>query len=133
MLYPAFIAKDETGAFPVFFPGLPGCFSHAESLPEAAANAVDALLVYAACSDAMPAPLDLEQAIAEIAQDKDLSALSGVWLMVPLLRDDGRIVRANISVSGGMLEAIDDAAKRRGVTRSAFLVEAAREKIAREG
>jgi predicted RNase H-like HicB family nuclease len=133
MLYPAFIAKDETGAYPVFFPGLPGCFSHGASLPEAAANAVDALAVYAACSDAIPAPLDLERAGAALVKDGDASGLPGAWLMVPLLRDDGRIVRANISASAGMLETIDEAAKRRRVTRSSFLVEAAREKIAREG
>jgi metal-responsive CopG/Arc/MetJ family transcriptional regulator len=42
-------------------------------------------------------------------------------------------MRANISLDAGMLEAIDAAAKRRGVTRSAYLVSAAKQKILAEG
>jgi metal-responsive CopG/Arc/MetJ family transcriptional regulator len=38
-------------------------------------------------------------------------------------------VRANLSLDAGLLDAIDDAAKAHGLTRSAFLASAAREKI----
>ena len=51
--------------------------------------------------------------------------------MVPLLLDKGRPTRANISIDAGLLEAIDAAAKQRGLTRSAFLASAARDKIAK--
>ncbi len=50
--------------------------------------------------------------------------------MVPLLMESGRSVKANISLDQGLLEAIDEAAKRIGVTRSSFLASAARDKIA---
>ena len=53
--------------------------------------------------------------------------------LVPLVRDSGRPVKANLSLDAGLLEAIDDAARAIGLTRSAFLVSAARDKIAREG
>ena len=49
--------------------------------------------------------------------------------MVPLLLDTGRLARANISIDAGRLADIDEAARLRGVTRSAFLAAAAREKI----
>jgi metal-responsive CopG/Arc/MetJ family transcriptional regulator len=38
-------------------------------------------------------------------------------------------VRANITIDAGLLESIDREAKLRGLTRSAFLASAAREKI----
>jgi len=44
--------------------------------------------------------------------------------------DDGRTVRANLTFDAGLLRAIDVAATQRGLTRSAFLASAAREKIA---
>jgi hypothetical protein len=49
---------------------------------------------------------------------------------IPLIIDKGRAVRANLSFDAGMLEAIDAEAKRRGLTRSAFLSSAALDKIA---
>jgi hypothetical protein len=49
--------------------------------------------------------------------------------MIPLILDRARPVKANISLDAGLLEAIDDEAKRRGLTRSAFLVSAAIDKI----
>jgi hypothetical protein len=53
--------------------------------------------------------------------------------VVPLLIDSGRSVKANLSLDTGLLAAIDDAAAARGLTRSAFLSTAAREKISAEG
>jgi hypothetical protein len=50
-------------------------------------------------------------------------------VMIPLILDKGRQVKASISVNAGLLEAIDEEAKRRGLTRSAFLVGAAIDKI----
>lgn len=52
--------------------------------------------------------------------------------MLPLLRDSGRPVRANLSLDAALLEAIDEAAMARGLTRSAFIASAAREKIMAE-
>ena len=50
-------------------------------------------------------------------------------VMIPLLLDTGRTARANISLDTALLDAIDAAAKERGLSRSAFLASAAREKI----
>lgn len=48
---------------------------------------------------------------------------------IPLILETGRLTRANISLDDGILAAIDAEAERRGVTRSAFLRSAARDKI----
>ena len=48
-------------------------------------------------------------------------------------RDMGRPAKANLSLDVGLLAAIDEAAAARGLTRSAFLASAAREKIKSEG
>lgn len=54
----------------------------------------------------------------------------GAFLMrVPFIEDDTRIVRANVTFEKGMLDAIDMAARERGLTRSAFLASAARKEI----
>ena len=68
----------------------------------------------------------------------DLRA-SGEWgntpaaVLIPLLLDSGRTVRANLTFDAGLLAAIDQEAKLRGLTRSAFLASAAREKIGAGG
>lgn len=49
--------------------------------------------------------------------------------IVPLLRDAGRPAKANLSLDAGLLQAIDEAAEAHGLTRSAFIASAAREKI----
>ena len=51
-------------------------------------------------------------------------------MLVPLLADPGRTVRVNVTVERGLLSQIDEAAEARGLTRSGFLAQAAREKIA---
>lgn len=46
-----------------------------------------------------------------------------------MVLDAGRSVRANLTMHAGLLEAIDTAAVRAGITRSAFIANAAREKL----
>jgi hypothetical protein len=50
-------------------------------------------------------------------------------VMIPLLLDSGRTVRAKVSRDAALLDAIDAVAKERGLSRSAFLASAARERI----
>jgi hypothetical protein len=50
-------------------------------------------------------------------------------VIVPVVLDAGRTVRANLTFDAGLLEAIDAEASRRGLTRSAFLASAARERL----
>jgi hypothetical protein len=58
------------------------------------------------------------------ACEADAIASASVLAIVPLVRDAGRPVKANLSLDAGLLAAIEEAAAARGLTRSAFLASA---------
>ena len=53
-----------------------------------------------------------------------------IVLSLPVYLDGGRPTRVNVSMEAWLVAEIDEAARRRGLTRSAFLASAARDKIA---
>ena len=124
----AVVHKDADSAFGVEFPDLPGCFSAADDLENILPNACEALELWFEDAAAV-VPMRLDQVQAQVA--KELAA--GAFIVaVPWIRQTGRIVRANISLDRGMLDAIDKAAAERSLTRSAFLADAARKVIERQ-
>lgn len=77
-------------------------------------------------------PLPKPRTPEKIRKDPEIAELlstGGFMVSVPLVLDIGRPARANISLDAGLLSAIDEEARRQGVTRSAFLAAAARDKI----
>lgn len=126
----ALVHKDQDSAYGVQFPDIRGCYSAADDMADIVPNAIEALSLYA--EDAgLPKPRSIEQ----VRADKDVAAelASGAFLIaVPLIENDAKVVRANITVELGMLKAIDAVAKSRKLTRSAFLAQAARHEIERE-
>lgn len=121
----AVVDKDESSAFGVRFPDLPGCHSAADCEEDLLPNACEALeLWFEDSEDVVPRRLDdiREEAAEDIARGAFIIA-------VPRIRRAGRQVRANISLDKGMLDAIDRAAAERHLTRSAFLADAARNEI----
>jgi predicted RNase H-like HicB family nuclease len=121
----AVVHKDADSAFGIHFPDVPGCFSAADSLDDTMANAAEALALYFE-DQAVPEPRSLEEIREEVAAD---IADGAILLAVPLVQSRGKMVRANISIDRGTLDAIDAAAHARGLTRSAFLADAARNEI----
>lgn len=121
----AVVDKEPHSAFGIRFPEVPGCFSAADRLEDVVPNAVEALsLWFEDAPVAEPEGLDRVRAAAAA----ELAA--GAFLVaVPLIENAGRLVRANISLDRGTLAAIDATAEARGLTRSAFLAEAARREI----
>ena len=84
----------------------------------------------------MARPCPHPASFEEIAKEPDVAEAlreGAALAIVPLLIETGRPVKANLSLDAWLLAAIDDAAAARGLTRSAFLSSAAREKIAAEG
>lgn len=126
------ILDGEPGAFGVSFPDCPGCVAMGETETDAVNNAIEALSEWA--HDAreageLPQPSDIKA----LRRDPDVNATiaeGGIFFAVPLIIESGKPVKANISLDQGLLDEIDAAAKRSGLTRSAFLASAAREKIA---
>ena len=123
----AVVHKDAESCFGVHFPDVPGCFSAGETVDEAVANATEALSLHLE-GEAVPDAHSLEA----IRQDPDIAgniAEGALLIAVPFIENDSRTVRANITMEAGLLRAVDEAAKRRGITRSAFLAGAARREI----
>jgi hypothetical protein len=54
-------------------------------------------------------------------ETKEATDAGAVLALVPLILDSGRPAKANLSIDSGLLDAIDEAAKRLGGTRSAYL------------
>jgi predicted RNase H-like HicB family nuclease len=124
------------GAYGIVVPDLPGCTAAGATTAEVLTNAIEAVRDW--ISDAredgeeIPEPRDmlaLKHADEDVAEALQRGA---AFVMIPVLMDSGRSAKANLSLDSGLLEAIDDAAKAHGLTRSSFIATAAREKIAHE-
>ena len=128
------VVDGKPGAYGVVVPDLPGCTSGGKTVDAALRNAVEAVRLWAedarAEGEAMPRPRTIE-AIRRDSRVAAALAECAVLAVVPLLLDAGRPAKANLSVDAGLLEAIDEAAEAHGLTRSAFIASAAREKITR--
>lgn len=132
MHYVAVIEKDPDSAFGVWFPDVEGCFSAGDTLEEAVANAATALRQHTEALESAGRRLPAARNADEVLRDKDVKKsirVGAVLFAVTLLADAGRTVRINISLDKALVDQIDTAAEKRGVTRSAFLAQAAREKI----
>jgi predicted RNase H-like HicB family nuclease len=115
----------------VRFPDLPGCYGGGASPEAAIEDGVSALREYAEHQIRSGYTLPQPRLTAEIISGDELDVSAGeTAFLVPLFLDDARTVKANVTLDAGLLKAIDAEAKLRGLTRSAFLASAAREKIA---
>ena len=127
--YLGIVHKDPDSGYGIHFPDVPGCFSVADELDEIIPNAIEALSLYATDGQ-LPGPRRLETLRKDPSVAEDLAA--GAFLMaIPLIENDAQVVRANITMEAGILRAIDETAKARGLSRSAFLAQAARQAIER--
>ena len=128
------VIDGERGAYGASFPDCPGSTAMGETQDEAIANAGEALREWMADRLAAGLPAPAARSADELLDSSDTDGYRSFTLAaVPLLLDEGRAVRVNLSLDAGALAMIDAAAKRRGITRSAFLVSAARHKIEAEG
>lgn len=127
------IVDGVPGAYGVSFPDAPGCTAMGDTVDDAIKAAGAALAEWSADVLADGGTLLSPRTIEELRHDEDVLAIfaegPALFAVVPLVINSGKPARANISLDTGLLQAIDDAADRLGLTRSAFLATAAREKI----
>ena len=121
MHYVAVIDKDPGSAYGIQFPEVPGCFSAADRFEEIVPNAIEALSLFFEDGEPMP-PRGLEAVRDEVAGS---IAEGAVLMMIPYVGDRKRFVRVNLSLEKGFLDTLDEAARMRGMTRSAFIQKAA--------
>jgi len=125
--YFALVHQDGESAYGVQFPDVPGCFSASDDLEDLIANASEALALHLEGE-----PLPHARSLAALRSDQDVAEelAGGAFLVaVPLISLSGRTVKANITMDAGLLDAVDQTAKSRGLTRSAYLADLARRDI----
>ena len=130
MRYVSFIHRDEAG-YGVSFPDFPGCVSAGDTVDDAVLQGSEALAFHVEGLVEDGEPIPAPRSIDAIKADPDLAEWrrGADFVLVPLLLDRGSSRRVNISLDRGLLEAIDDEARQRRMTRSAFLATAARHEI----
>ncbi|MCY4488879.1 MAG: type II toxin-antitoxin system HicB family antitoxin [Deltaproteobacteria bacterium] len=113
--YPALI-DGRKGAYGVTFPDLPGIVAMGKSIDEAMLNAEEALRDYAIETEkddgALITPSDPERVEPEGGQ---------TLVSIPLIRLSGRSVRRHMTLDEGVAAFIDSEARRRGMTRTAYV------------
>lgn len=125
--YIAIVHQDEGSAFGVQFPDVPGCFSAADDMDVLLSNASEALALHLEDEEVpMARPLEVIRTLPEVKQE----LAEGAFLIaVPHISLAGRKVKANITLDAGLLDAIDQTAGERGLTRSSFFASLARREI----
>ncbi len=130
MRYVSLIHRNDAG-FGVSFPDFPGCVSVGDSVDDAVRHGSEALAFHVEGLVDDGEPIPPPRSIDAIKADPELADwLRGAdFVLIPLLLDRGSSRRVNISLDRGLLEVIDDEARQRRMTRSAFLATAARHEI----
>jgi predicted RNase H-like HicB family nuclease len=125
--YIAIIHKDPESDYGVSFPDFPGCITAGATLDEAKDMAGEALMGHIRClledGEEIPPPSLLETVMA-IPDFAD-----GVAFLVSVSLPSSKTVRVNISVPENDLRQIDALAKKQGMSRSAFLIQAAKREL----
>ena len=119
MQYIAYLHKDKKSDFGVSFPDFPGCVTAGRTLEEAHRLAAEALKLHieGMLEDGatIPEPSTLDQ----LAEDRGLK--NAVAFLVDVDPKD-TVERFNITARRSQMEKIDRLAKKRGMTRSAYIV-----------
>lgn len=125
------LLDGEAGGYGVAFPDAPGCTAMGETTDEAIRNAIAALSEWMEHAERHGGRPDARtaEALRKDPEVREQLSEGAALAVVPLIFESGRSVRANLSMDAGLLMAIDEAAAASGLTRSAFLASAAREKI----
>ena len=123
MDYIAYLHKDRDSDFGVSFPDFPGCVTAGRTLEDARRMAAEALALHIAGmiedGDEVPAPSNLDA----LANDPNMRG--AVAILVSAEPAPEKTVRINITARASQLEAIDQLADKAGMTRSAYMVQAA--------
>ena len=122
---------DGTGkTFGVRLPDLPGCYGGGATPEAAIADAMSAAREWLGHRETKGKAAPKARTMAQILKTETIDAARNeAAVMIPVVLDAGRTVRANLTFDAGLLKAIDAEAKRRGLTRSAFLASAARDRL----
>jgi len=128
------LIHEENGVYEASFPGFPGCRTSADDPDTVIARAEEALALHIERMIREGRELPQERSLAQLAIDPDFLAGSprAMIALVPYA-PAARSVRLSVRLDELLLTRIDRAAKAAGETRSEFLAEAARRRLADAG
>lgn len=125
--YIALIHKDADSDYGVSFPDLPGCVTAGTDLDDAQVMAAEALALHleglAEDGEAVPEPSSMEEVMTEAENRK------AVAILVEAPAESVKSVRVNITLPEPELKSIDAFAEGHGLTRSGFLLQAAKREM----
>ena len=128
----AALIDGKKGAYGVVIPDLPGCTAMGRTVDEALRNGASAAVAWATVAKANGVKIAAPRPIEAVRRDPEVVealAEGAALAVVPLVLDTGRPAKANLSLDAGLLAALDEAAAAKGLTRSAFVASAVRDKI----
>lgn len=124
------LIHEEDGVFGVSFPDFPGAVTTGRNEEEAIRKSCEALTFHITGMVEDGDPLPFQRSLAELKADPEFRAASqnAVVALIPFDLP-AKSVRLNISMDENLLSAVDRAAQAAGQSRSAFLADAARQRI----
>ena len=130
MVYFVGILDGSGDVWGVRVPMLPGCYGGGASPEEAIWDVTAAAREWLHQAPVNPTAAGSIPSLSDHLKNTSHDLGKGESLVIlHVVLDQGRTVRVNLTLDAGLLEAVDRAAKDRGLTRSAFFASAAREKI----
>lgn len=124
------IIHEEDGAFGISFPDFPGAVSTGTTLDEVVRKGEQALALHIEGMVEDGAEFPRLRSLDELHRQVPDAVAEALVALIPA-NPPARSVRVNITLDEGLLGRIDEAAKAAGESRSAFLAEAAKDRIAR--
>jgi len=126
--YIALLRKEKDSDFGVDFPDFPGCITAGKTLEEAHKKASEALRFHIKGMIEDGTPFPEPGSLDDIMADPTAAGAVPFLVTVP----DTKTKRVNITLPETELEVIDDYARRHKISRSAFLLEAAKRAMTSE-
>lgn len=124
------LIHEENGVFGISFPDFPGAISTGRSEEEAIRKGTEALNFHVAGMVEDGDTVPMLRGLSELKKDREFRALlKEAILTIIQFETPGRAVRLNISMDENLLQAVDQAAEASGQSRSAFLADAARQRV----
>lgn len=126
------LIHEENDVFGISFPDFPGCISVGDTAETAIVKGTEVLTFHVSGMADDGEKLPMLRTLAELQADPDFKedCEGGVLALVPF-ELPGKSVRINISIDENLLSLIDHATAKTGESRSGWLANAARNKLAK--
>jgi predicted RNase H-like HicB family nuclease len=123
------VIHEENGSFGISFPDFPGCISGGDTIEEAVSKGAQALAFHidgmVEDGEELPAIRKFHEIMPGVQAQNDKSVvIAALETELP-----GKALRINITMEETLLKRIDRAAAKDSLSRSAFLAEAARDRL----